>query len=65
MSLGVKLLWRLIAVPVRVTVSDNSPMRADTACPMHTACTHYGICLGVTNKHGRDENSDRQNSDCK
>jgi hypothetical protein len=54
MSLGLMPLWRLIAVPVGVTVRDNSPMRAYTACPVHTTCTNYGICLGVTNKHGRD-----------
>ena len=44
---------------------NNGPMRADTACPVHTTCTNYGICLGVTNKHGRDENRDRKSGDCK
>ena len=44
---------------------DNGPMRADTACPVHTTCTNYGICLGVTNKHGRDENRDRKSGDFK
>jgi hypothetical protein len=45
-----------------VTMHGNSPMRPDTASPIHTTGTDHGICLSLANKHGCEESSEREHS---